>query len=643
MSELRLIEEVASVASYLEGASGLVSADDQTVLIPVTLTGDDADAADTAAPVVDLVEEADGINGFRVTTVGFGSVEGEMSTLLEETMAQGEMIGIAVALLILLVVFGAVVAAGLPVVLALLSIFVAVGATALVSNVIEMSEFIVFIITMIGLAVGIDYSLFIVQRFREERSHGREKIDAIATAGSTAGRTVFFSGMAVTIALAGMLIMPDPTFQSFAVGAMLVVAATVLAALTLLPAILGLLGDRVNWLTLPLIGRRGRPESGGGVWNWITKAVTARPLISVVATSGLLVAAAVPVVTINLGSIGISALPEDSDFRHAFDVINEEFSAGVLTADIVIDAADVNDAAVRSAIEGLTAALEADEFFGSAELETNEAGDLALLTVAMLGDFSSTESKSALQRLRNGYIPAAFDGQSAEVLVGGPTAETVDNVQTQKEYLPLVFTFVLGFSFLLLLVVFRSIVVPLKAVALNLLSVAAAYGILVLVFQEGIGVGLLGFQESAVIESWLPLFLFAILFGLSMDYHVFLLSRIKERYDETHDNAASVAHGLRSAAGIITGAALIMVAVFGGMASGDLVVFQQVGFGLAIAIILDATIIRTVLVPASMALLGDWNWYLPAWLEWLPRINIEGAQVQEPASARGELLEAPSR
>ena len=264
----------------------------------MTLTGDDADAADTAAPVVDLIEEADGINGFRVTTVGFGSVEGEMSTLLEETMAQGEMIGIAVALLILLVVFGAVVAAGLPVVLALLSIFVAVGATALVSNVIEMSEFIVFIITMIGLAVGIDYSLFIVQRFREERSHGREKIDAIATAGSTAGRTVFFSGMAVTIALAGMLIMPDPTFQSFAVGAMLVVAATVLAALTLLPAILGLLGDRVNWLTLPLIGRRGRAESGGGVWNWITKAVTARPLISVVATSGLLVAAAVPVVTI---------------------------------------------------------------------------------------------------------------------------------------------------------------------------------------------------------------------------------------------------------------------------------------------------------------------------------------------------------
>ena len=213
-----------------------------------------------------------------------------------------------------------------------------------------------------------------------------------------------------------------------------------------------------------------------------------------------------------------------------------------------------------------------------------------------------------------------------DVVVGGATAESVDAVQTQKDYLPLVFTFVLGCSFLLLLVVFRSIVVPAKAVILNLLSVGAAYGILVLVFQEGIGASLLGFREAPVIESWLPLFLFAILFGLSMDYHVFLLSRIKEHYDETGDNAASVAHGLRSTAGIITGAALIMVAVFAGMASGDLVVFQQVGFGLAVAVILDATVIRMVLVPASMELLGDWNWYFPSWLEWLPRINIEGAQ-----------------
>jgi RND superfamily putative drug exporter len=471
-------------------------------------------------------------------------------------------------------------------------------------------------------------------------------VDAIATAGATASRAVFFSGMAVAIALAGMLIMPDATFRSFAVGAMLVVGATVLAALTFLPAVLGLLGDRVNWGTLPFIGRRSFSQSRGGLWDWTTSAVTAKPVLSVVATGGLLVALALPVFGINLGSVGISSLPEESNPRHAFAVINREFSDGVLTADIVIDAQDVQDPQVQAAIQKLTTDLEGDGFFGSATIEVNEAGDLALLSVAMPGDFSSSESKAALERLRGEYIPAAFDATSASVVVGGATAETVDSVQTQKDYLPLVFTFVLGFSFLLLLVVFRSIVVPLKAVVLNLLSVGAAYGILVLVFQEGMGAGLLGFRESPVIESWLPLFLFAILFGLSMDYHVFLLSRIKERYDETGDNAASVAHGLRSTAGIITGAALIMVAVFAGMASGDLVVFQQVGFGLAIAVILDATIIRMVLVPASMELLGDWNWYFPRWLEWLPKINIEGAPIpaaESPALSGNGIVAASSQ
>jgi putative drug exporter of the RND superfamily len=325
--------------------------------------------------------------------------------------------------------------------------------------------------------------------------------------------------------------------------------------------------------------------------------------------------------------------------RHAFDVVNAEFSDGILTADIVIDAPDVHAAAVQTGLADLTTALDGDGFFGTSQLEINAAGDLALLKVAMPGDFSSAASKSALERLRDDYIPAAFDSTTADVVVGGPTAETVDSVQTQQQYLPFVFTFVLGFSFLLLLVVFRSIVVPLKAVLMNLLSVGAAYGVLVLVFQKGIGNKVLGFRESPVIESWLPLFLFAILFGLSMDYHVFLLSRIKERYDETGDNAASVAYGLRKTASIITGAALIMVAVFGGMASGDLVTFQQVGFGLAVAVILDATIIRMVLVPASMELLGDWNWYFPSWLEWLPKIQIEGREVaatDQPANAGAE-------
>jgi RND superfamily putative drug exporter len=553
--------------------------------------------------------------------------------LIGETLGRGTVIGLAIALVVLLIVFGAAVAAGLPIILALLSIIVAVGATALVSNVMGMSQFVIVFITLICLAVGIDYSLFIVQRFREERARGLEKIEAITTAGATASRAVFFSGMAVSLALAGMLIMPDPVFQSIAVGAILGVGATVLAALTLLPAVLGLLGDRVNWLTVPFIGRRGEVEGGGRFWSWTTKVVTAQPVISILLAGGLFVALAVPLLNINLGTLGIGALPEDSSQRHAFAVVNEEFSDGVLTADIVIDAPDVNSPAVQGGIADLTASLDEDVFFGAWTIETNESGDLALVTVAMPGDFSDPESKAALGRLRDDYIPAAFDDDTAEVFVGGETAEAVDSVRTQWDYLPFVFTFVLGFSFLLLLVVFRSIVVPLISVALNLLSVGAAYGILVLVFQEGIGAELLGFQESPVIESWLPLFLFAILFGLSMDYHLFLLSRIKEHYDETGDNTASISFGLGQTASIITGVALTTVAVFAGIATSGLVLLQQVGFGLAVEVILDATIIRMVLVPAIMHLLGDWNWYFPKWLEWLPEINIEGAKSADGSQA----------
>jgi RND superfamily putative drug exporter len=634
VTDLESVEEVVSVTSYRGGGEGLVSADGHTALVVAELTGDEDEATDTVAPMMDVVRAADGRDGFRVTTVGFGSVSEEINTLLEDTLAQGELIGIGVALVILVLVFGAAVAAGVPILIALLSIFVAVGATAAVSNVMNMSNYVVFIITMIGLAVGIDYSLFIVQRYREERVGGLSVTDALAAAGSTASRAVFFSGMAVAIALAGMLITPDPIFKAFAVGAILVVGVTVVAALTLLPAVLSLMGDRVNWLTLPLIGKRGQQDSSGGLSGVLTNVVTARPVVSVALSSGLLIALALPTLGMDLGTVGISTLPPDSNPRHAFDVLNRDFSDGVLTADVVIDAPDVEAAEVRGGIDQLITALDDDGFFGASTVETNEAGDLALLTVAMPGDFSSPESKAALARLREDYIPGAFPGREADVYVGGPTAETVDSVETQKDYLPYVFTFVLGLSFLLLLMAFRSIVVPIKAVLMNLLSVCAAYGILVVVFQEGVGTGLLGFREAPVIESWLPLFLFTVLFGLSMDYHVFLLSRIKERYDQTGDNRASVAYGLRQTASIITGAALIMVAVFAGMASGELVIFQQVGFGLAIAVILDATIIRMVLVPASMELLGDWNWYFPRWLTWLPHISIEGRQTEvEPATA----------
>jgi RND superfamily putative drug exporter len=629
VTDMRALPIVGEVASYQDGAGSLRTPDGRMALIQVTTTLAQNDDLEPADSVLDVVEEANQNSGLRVTTIGNMSVERLFGEMADETFQKGEMIGIAAALVIMLAVFGAVVAALIPILVAIVAIFTAVGIIAVISMARELNEFTVIVTTMVGLAVGIDYTLLIVQRFREERDRGLDRYDAITMAGSTASRTVLFSGFAVAIALAGMLIMPDILFKSFGIGTMVVVVTAVAAALTLLPALLGLLGDRVNWLTIPIIGRRRSPSSGGGFWAKITGAVTAHPAISVVVTAALLIALAAPVTTMELGSGGISMLPEDTDERHAFDVVIAEFADGIITADVVVLAADVNTEVVQGAIEQLIESIESDAYFGTAESMVGPDGDMVDVRFSIAGDISSEESIDAIKRIREDYVPAAFAGVDAEVLVGGGTAEVMDSVEIVKQYVPLIIAAVLAASFLLLLIAFRSIVVPLKAIVMNLLSVGAAYGMVVLVFQKGVGSALFGFQEVPVIESWIPLFLFAILFGLSMDYHVFLLSRIKERYEQTGDNSGSVAYGLRSTASIITGAALIMVAVFGGFALGPLSMFQQMGFGLAVAVILDATIVRMVLVPASMELLGDKNWYFPSWLEWLPHISIEGSRDVE--------------
>jgi RND superfamily putative drug exporter len=377
------------------------------------------------------------------------------------------------------------------------------------------------------------------------------------------------------------------------------------------------------------------------MWDRVTGAVTAHPVISVVTTAGFLIVLSSAVLSINLGSTGLSALPDDSPSLHAFEVIDADFSDGLITSMIVIDSPNVESYEIQSGIESLLALLEVDESYGDLSVTTAPNGDLVVIDAVIKGDFSSNASRESTLQLRNEYIPATFDGTNAEVYVAGGAADVIDNVNLIKTWLPAVFGLVLVSSFLLLLVVFRSIVVPIKAVAMNALSVGAAYGLLVIVFQKGIGADLLGFQQTDTIEFWLPLFLFSILFGLSMDYHVFLLSRIKEHYDATGDNSGSVAFGLRNTAGIITGAALIMVAVFGGFAIGDLAMFQQMGFGLAAAVIIDATLIRSILVPASMELLGDWNWYFPSWLEWLPSIEMEGTS-QAPAPVTPAAVPAPA-
>src|SRR6266545_1590267 len=352
----------------------------------------------------------------------------------------------------------------------------------------------------------------------------------------------------------------------------------------------------------------------------------ARPVASLLVATGILAVAAVPLFGIKTGFSGISTFPNDVQSKQAFTVLSRDFSGGLTSpAQIVVDG-QVRSPAVTTAIAKLQAALKADRAFGPSTVETNRAGDLALVSVPVNGDPSSEATTAAVRHLRKVTIPAAFVGVDASVKVGGETAGGIDFFDLSQFYTPLGIALVLGLSFLLLLVVFRSVVLPALGVVLNLLSVGAAYGLLILVFQHGIGANLFGFQQVDTIEAWLPLFLFSVLFGLSMDYQVFLLSRIQERYGHTGDNTDAVSFGLRTNA-------VIMVAVFAGFAAGRLVFLQETGFGLAVAVLIDATLVRSVLVPAAMRLLGKWNWYLPSWLGWLPQFRIEGAPAPTPTPA----------
>jgi RND superfamily putative drug exporter len=627
-----------SVDFYQTNDPSLVSRDRHATMIPVRMAGGIADANANVGKLIEAVQAAEDKDGFQVYVSGNASIGHEFRKVAERDLTSAEQIGIPIALVVLVLVFGALAAALVPVVLALIAIGIAVGVTALFGFGFQFSFFVTNMITMMGLAVGIDYSLFIVSRYREERARGLEEHDAIAAAGGTAGRAVLFSGMTVVLALLGMLIIPTTVFRSLASGAIFAVVGAVLASLTLLPAILSLLGDRVNALKVPFVGRmqhRLDDEHPGGFWDFVSRTVMSHPVISLVAAASILIAAAVPFFRINLSTAGVSTLPDSFQSKKGFEVLKRDFAGGqVYPVQVVLDG-KVNDASVAAAVERLKAEVAQDPTFGPASYQVNGAQDLALLSFSTAADPNSGQTMDAVRGLRKD-VREAFKGTPVKPYVTGFTALNIDFLDLTDHYTPVVFAFVLGLSFVLLMVVFRSVVVPAKAILLNLLSVGAAYGMIVLVFQEGFLHSLFGFQQVDGIEPWLPLFLFSVLFGLSMDYHVFLLSRIREHYDESGDNTESVAFGVRSTGRLITGAALIMVAVFSGFASGQMTMFQQTGFGLAVAVLVDATVIRSVLVPASMKLLGRANWWLPPVLGWLPRVGIEGRRSAAPQRYQAE-------
>jgi RND superfamily putative drug exporter len=621
----RLVAALVATSAVARVSATTVSADRRAQLFAIEM-GTNADSG--ISRVIDVVEQQNARPGFEAAITGNFTTDHDVNRLSQHDLEHGELaFGLPAAIVVLVLVFGALVGAGLPLLLAIVSILVGLGLTAVVGQFTDLSVFVINMLVGMGLALGIDYSLFIVSRFREERIEGRERLDAISLAGATASRAVLFSGSAFVLSMIGMVLVQSSVLRSLAIGAILVGIVSVAAALTLLPALLALLGDRVNSLTVPVIGARITTSAGseGRLFSRVVRAVMARPVLWLAVVLALLIAAATPVLGLRTGASGVALLPDRLASKQGYEALLRSFpAAGAEPATVVVDG-PVRTSPVRRAVRRLQARIARDHEFGAQRWRVNSDGTLGLLEVQVAGDAVGDPALAAVQRLRHDSIPTAFQGVDARALVAGKTAENLDYFAVIDHWLPIVIVFVLGLSFLLLTVAFRSIVVAATAIVLNLLSVGAAYGLLVLVFQHGIGAGLLGFERSPRIEAWVPLFLFSVLFGLSMDYQVFLLSRIRERYAQTGDTDAAISYGVGSTARLITGAALIIIVVFIGFAAGDLVMFQQMGFGIGVALLIDATLIRTVVVPAAMKLLGRWNWYLPRWLGWLPHVEVEAA------------------
>jgi RND superfamily putative drug exporter len=632
------LDEVASVQSpYGRGGTGLVSADQASALVPLEFTGAREDAADKTDAVVSAVAAVqDAHPDFYVGSFGESTNQALLDSFGDDLKTAG-LYSVPLTLAILLVAFGAVVAAGIPLLLGLSAVLGTLGLVSLVSHLVPMSDSTSALVLLIGLAVGVDYSMFYLKREREERAAGRSEGAALEAAAATSGHSVLVSGITVIVAMSGMLLTRDATFASFGVATMMVVAVAMLGSLTVLPAVLSKLGDRVDRGRVPLIGRLRRTDGEGRLWGAILDRVLRRPVVSVVLAGGLLLALAAPALQMTTVQPGIDTFPQH--LLTTYNRLNAAFPGTEISADVVVKAADVQSRELQTEITALTkAAVGTDVMNQPVNVSINPERTVAVVSIPVVGNGSDGPSNAALDALRDDIVPATVGSLAdAEVAVTGMTAQTRDFDGQMNSTAPLVFGFVLLLAFVLMLVTFRSLVIAVKAVLLNLLSVAAAYGVLVLVFQEGWGKELLGFNATGGIDPFLPILLFVILFGLSMDYHVFILSRVRESYDDGMPTQAAVAHGIKTTAGVVTSAAIVMVGVFSIFGALQAMIFKQFGVGLAAAILIDATVIRAVLLPASMSLLDRWNWYLPGWLEWLPRLEHGHYEPDEAAPRQSKL------
>jgi RND superfamily putative drug exporter len=632
VSRLAKLAAVQNIRSPLDAANaGQIAAGRHAVLVEFEIRGDSKKAMDKLDPVLKSVADAQRAHpGFFVGEFGNASAAKAVNTAFAHDLKSAGVFSIPLTLIILVVAFGALVAAGIPLLLALTAVFATFGVAALPSHLLPLAPEAFAVVLLIGLAVGVDYSMFYLRREREERAAGRSERAALEAAAATSGRSVLISGLTVMVAMAGLFLTGDATFASFGYATMIVVAFAMVGSLTVLPALLSKLGDRVDRLQVPLVGRMRRDDGEGRIWGAIVDRVLRRPLLSAVIAGGLLLALAAPALQLRMATPGPDTFPKSLDVVKTYNRMQQAFPGTALPANVVVQAPDINAPAVRQAIAQLERkALATGRARGPITLDTNNDGTIANITVPILGNGTDAQSNASLAALREDVLPRTVGAlPNVQSGVTGLTAEWKDAKDQLESKLPLVVGFVLLFAFALMLVAFRSIVVAIKAIVLNLLSVAAAYGVLVLVFQHGFGKGLLGFSSTAGIDPVTPLLLFVILFGLSMDYHVFIISRIRETFDRGASMDDAIAHGIKSTAGVVTSAAIVMVAVFSIFATLSMLIFKQFGVGLAAAILIDATLVRGVLLPATMKLLGERNWYLPGWLQWLPHFGPE-----EPSTA----------